>query len=213
MLLQPAETCGLDMSSYIDGTEIGELHIQIALSSPTTFVAVVLHAEFVHPHFHATCAASVVAHTNHHGFHLTERGVADDAHFVVRFVVIVCVIQLCVTCFACGFRLVTLMFQVGEDAEIDVEKVLLWPNGLAALGGVGVVVACGGELQRDFVFIIVVLVVATQSHEHTHLVVLQFGVTLQGVGVNEHLQVLVVAEVHVHGFVNGTCIACGKIRY
>ena len=105
------------------------------------------------------------------------------------------------------------MLQVGEDAEVDVEHVLFGPYGFTSLCGVGVIMPGRSECQRNLIFIIVALVVATHADEETHLIVLQFSVIFHRIGMNKHLQMLVVTEVHVHGFIDGTCISCGKVLH
>ena len=103
------------------------------------------------------------------------------------------------------------MLEVGEGAEVDVEHVLLGPYCLTSLCGVGVVMSWRGEGEGYLVFVVVALVVTTDSDEEAHLVVLQFRVTFHRIGMDEHLQVLVVAEVHVHGLIHRTGVACGKV--
>ena len=85
------------MPSQVYRTKIGHLYIKVSLGSPTTFFTVVLHTQFVHPHFDISRAAAIVAHTDHHGLHFAQRGVTDDAHFIVGVVAVVGIVKLCVT--------------------------------------------------------------------------------------------------------------------
>ena len=97
-----------------------------------------------------------------------------------------------------GAGLVAGLLQSGEDAEVDVEHVLLRPHGTAVIQVVLViVVAVGRELQGYHVLVVVVAVVAAQTDEDGQLVVAQRVVVDEVVGMDEHLQVLVLS--HVEG--------------
>ena len=208
-----AKSGSLHMACDIDRTQIGQLHIQVALCRPSALVGEILHTEFVDPHFHTTCTTSIVAYTNHHGLYFAQRRIADNTDFVVGAVLIVGIVNLCVTGCAFSFCLVAFMLQGCEGAEVNIEHVLLRPNSLTTLCSVGVIVTIGGEFERYFVFVIVALVVATNAEEKTHLIVLKFCVTLHCVGMDKHLQMLVVAQVFIEGLINGTSIACGKVLH
>ena len=89
-------------------------------------------------------------------------------------------------------RLVALLLQVGEDAERHVQHVLLRPYLLLVGSAVPYIFARFSHLQRNFILIVVVLIVTTQTQEHRQLIILQVGgVLLQGIGMGEHLDALV----------------------
>ena len=66
----------------------------------------------------------------------------------------------------------------------------------------------GCKLKGDFVLIIVVPVVAAKAHEHGKLVVGQVSsILLEGIGVDEHLNALVLAQVESGVLINGLGLA------
>ena len=103
------------------------------------------------------------------------------------------------------------MLGIGEEVEVDVNHVFFRPYCHTALRSVGVVSAFWRELQWHLIFVVVALVVASQSDECAHLVVLYALVAFECVGMDEHLQVLVLAEVEVHGLVHTASIARRKV--
>ena len=210
-LFQSTETSCFYMSCDVHATQVGQLHIHVALCCPSSFVVVALHTQFVHPHFYRTRASSVVSHTNHHGLDFAQRWITHHANLVVRSVFIVNGEKFCIAGFTAVTGFVALMLGIGEELEVDVNHVFFRPNCHTTLRGVGVVSAFWCEFQWHFVFVVVALVVATQADECTHLVVLQALVVFEGVGMNEHLQVLVLAEVEVHGLIHAASIARRKV--
>ena len=63
----------------------------------------------------------------------------------------------------------------------------------------------GSLVDRNLILVIVVLVVGTKTDEHAHLLVSnQVLLTLKGIGMDEHLQVLVTTKVDMHGLIYGT---------
>ena len=71
---------------------------------------------------------------------------------------------------------------------------------------------CGRELERNFVFVVVRLVVAAEAHEHGQLVVGERGgVLLEGVGVDEHLDALVLAQVERGVAIDGLRLAVAQV--
>ena len=212
-LFQSAEAVSLHVAGHVHAGKVAQLHVQVALGGPAAVVVVAFHAQLVHPHLHAVGLLAVVAHTDHHRLDLAQRWVTHHADLVVWAVIVVGGVEVGVAGGTLGAGFVALMLHGGEFLKVDVEHVLLWPHGLAALGGVGVVVAGRGQHQRNLIFIVVALVVGTHTQEHAHLVVLKLGVTFHRVGVDEHLQVLVLAKVVVQGFVNGTGVTGGEVLH
>ena len=100
---------------------------------------------------------------------------------------------------------VTGLLQIGQFREVDIEHVLLRPNGTTVVEVVFViVVAVGRQLQRDEIFVVVVAVVATETDEYCQLVILQRGVVVdEVVGVDEHLDMLIAAQVERRVTVDG----------
>ena len=86
---QATEALGGVAALHIDGAEVGELHIQVALRGPAALVAVFLQAQLVHPDFARLLRSAEVSHADNHRFHLAERRVAHNANFILRTVGVV----------------------------------------------------------------------------------------------------------------------------
>ena len=101
--------------------------------------------------------------------------------------------------------LVALFLQLGKHVERDVEHIGFRPYGTTVGGGIFAVVATVGRQRQGYlVFIVVVLVVATHADKHGELVVLQVGIVgNQMVGVDEHLHLLVLAQVETGVAIHG----------
>ena len=195
------------MTRDVHTTQVGQLHIHVALCSPTAFVVVTLHTKLVHPHFYGVGATSVVSHTNHHRLDFAQRWITHHANLVVWTAFVVHGEELGVACFATQTCLVAFMLDVGQCLEVDINHVLYRPNSLTALSGVGVVSTFWRDSQWHFVFVVIALVIRTQTEECAHLEVFQTLIAFESIGVDEHLQMLVLAEVEVHGLIYTTCIA------
>ena len=113
-LFQSAKSFTHIAALEIDRSEIRHLNIQVTLCRPTAFVVVFQQAKFIHPHLTRLHFARFVAHTNHHGLHLTQRRVTHHADFVVGFVGIVARINPIIRCLSLRFVFVSLSLQVGE---------------------------------------------------------------------------------------------------
>ena len=70
-VLQSSESLGGVSTGDVDGAEVRELHIEVALCSPSTFVVVFLETEFVDPHLSRLDLSCEVPHSDDHGFHLS----------------------------------------------------------------------------------------------------------------------------------------------
>ncbi len=88
-LFKSAESLGHHLSRKIDGTEVGQLHVERTGRGPSTLVVELEQPQFVYPYLARLHRRRYVAHTDHHRLHLAERRVADDAYLVVGFVVVV----------------------------------------------------------------------------------------------------------------------------
>ena len=74
--------------------------------------------------------------------------------------------------------------------------------------------ALGGETQGDEILVVVVLVVAAQTDEDSQLVVFQLGaVGHEVVGVDKHLQPLVLAKVDVDVLIDGLRLVLAQILH
>ena len=152
-----------------------------------------------------------VAHTYHHRLHLAQGGIAHHGHLVARTVAVVVGEGGGIGSGTLGLGLVAGLLQGSKYGEVDVEHVLFGPYGGAL--GIGIDLL-GRELQRYLIFIIVALVVAAEAHEDGELVVLQVGDILQeGVGVDEHLQTLVLAQVEGSLLVDRLRLAAAEVLH
>ena len=112
----------------------------------------------------------------------------------------------------CGAGLVAGLLQLGKHAEVDVEHVLLRPHGAAVFQIVLViVVTVGRKLQGYHVLVVVVAVVAAQTDEDSQLVVAQRIVVDEVVGVDKHLQVLVLPHIEGGIAVDGLRLAMRQV--
>ena len=205
-LLKATEACRLGMAAHVDATGIGELHVEGTLRCPATLVVEAREAQLVEPYLDVLGRARVVAHTDHHGLDLAHGGVTDDADAVLGVVLIELRVDAGLRYLGIGIALdVALALELGELGKVDVEHVVLGPHGLAAAGGVAVVVALWGDGEGDLVLVVVALVVGAEAHEDGHLAILDLGGGLHEVlGVDIHLHVLVLAQVEVGLVVHGT---------
>ena len=193
---QSAKALGDNLTRHIDSTHVGELDVQVARSSPATLVDDFLQAQLVDPHLTRLRRSRQVAHTYHHRLHLAQRRIAHDGNAIVGIAGIVVRELHGIAGRTQGTRLVAGLLELGEQRQVDVQHVLLRPYGTAVLEVVLIiVVTVRGQFQGDEVLIIVVAVVTAQTHEDCQLVVAQSFVVNEVVGMDEHLHVLVAAQV------------------
>ena len=208
------EAGGFDVSRQVDAAEVGELHVQGALRGPSAVVAVFLQAEFVDPDFDRFHLARVVAYADHDCLHLAQCRVAHDADLVVRLVCVVGGEKGGQVGVAEALFAVAGLLHVGEDGEVDVQHVFFRPHGAALVTRIGVIASFRGQLEGNFVFVEVVAVVRAEADEHAGLPVFRFGhVFGQGVGVDEHLQVLVLPHVEVGVLIHGAGVSRGQVAH
>ena len=195
----------------IERAHVGELHVEVALCGPSATIVILFESQFVHPHLARLDFASKVAHANHDGLHLAERGVAHDGHFVLGVLLVVGTEGGGVGSPTLGACQVSVFLQLCEGREWNVEHVLLGPHLPAVLRVVVVFAGCS-QRQGNLVFVVVVLIVIAQAHEECQLVALQMGgVYLEGVGVGKHLHALILAQILVGILIHGLGLAAGKI--
>ena len=96
-----------------------------------------------------------------------------------------------------SLSLITLLLEIGKDAESHIKHILLRPNQLAVGRHITVVIAARSRKgERNLIFIIVILIVTTQTDEDSQLPILQIcGILLQGIGMGKHLNTLILTEV------------------
>ena len=202
------------VSGQIDGTQVGELYIQGTLCGPTAIIAVFLQAKLVGPYFHRLGCTGIVTHADHDGLHLAQGRVTHDAYLVVRPVVVVDGEECGQVGIAEALLAVACLFHFGEHREVDVQHILFRPYGAALFGGISVVASGCRQLQGNFVFVEVVLVVRAEPDEDTGLIVFRFGYILgQRVGMDEHLEVFVLAHVQVGVLVHGAGVSRSQVTY
>ena len=161
---------------------------------------------------------AVVAHTDHDGGYLFQRRVSEHGDLVLRLVVGVVIDDVwdsvAYALVACAFGLVPGGLGVREHLERKIEHVLLWPYRFTVGGGVVVIQPRCGQMQRDLIFIVVIAQVGTETDEAGEVAVLQFGINaLQFLGMDEHLQVLVLPHVVARVLVHRPCVMRTEVRY
>ena len=109
--------------------------------------------------------------------------------------------------------LITLLLEIGKDAESHIKHILLRPNQPAVGRHITVVIAARSRKgERNLIFIIVILIVATQTDEDRQLPILQVGgILLQGIGMGKHLDTLILTEVESSILVYRLCLPTGQV--
>ena len=195
-ILQSTEALGDNLTRQVDGGHVRQLHVQRSRGCPTAAAHHIHQAQFVDPHLTRLDGTREVAHTNHHGLHLAQRGVTHDAHLVVGTVGIVVGIKHRVTARTDGACLVARLLQPREDRKVDVHHILLGPYSAAVVQVILVVViTVGGEFQRDDILVVVAGIIVTQANEDSQLVVTEIIVVDEVVGMYKHLHALIEAQV------------------
>ena len=200
------------MAREVHGGEVGKLEVERTACRPAAVVGKLLQAQFVGPYLNAARIARIVAHANHDGAHLAERGVAHHADLVGGAVGIVFRIKLRVGDQSERFLPVAVALGGGKDGEVYVEHIFLRPHDARTGIGVGIK-PVGGDFQGNFVFVEIILVVSAKAQEEAYLPVLHGRFAGEAVGVGEHLQVLVAAEVERCVLVDGACIVGGQLLH
>ena len=207
-ILQSAEAFRDVLALHVDRSHVGQLHIEVAVSCPAAGTVVFLQSQFIDPHLPAFLFSGEVAYADDHRFDLAQRRITHHRHFIVRMVGIVRLVRPCEGRRAKGACPVTLPLHIGEEGERDVEHVVFRPY-LLDIGDIvpAVFVAWCRELKRDLIFIVVALVVGAETDEDGELIVLQVrGVRLLGVGMDEHLDALVLAYVERRVLIHTLCL-------
>ena len=112
-VLQSAKASRSIASLNIDIAKVGQLHVEVALRSPTTRTVVVLKAQLVDPHLATLGACRIVAHADYHRLHIAKRRVAHDGDAVLRIVGVVSRVRTIVRRLSYCLRLVALALQSG----------------------------------------------------------------------------------------------------
>ena len=214
-VLQSTESLGNNFTREVHCADIRQLHVEGTRCCPTATIDDVLQAQLVDPHLTRLDASRQVAHTNHHGLDLAQRGVTHHADAVVGLVRIVVAIERGIAGGSQGAGLVAGFLHPGKDAEVDVEHVLQGPYGTTVVYIIFIIVAAvGRQLQGDDILVVVVLVVATHADKDGQLVVLQVGgIVDEVVGMDEHLEVLILAQVEDSIAVDGLRLASRQVLH
>ena len=142
---------------------------------------------------------SRIADTDHNGRYFFERRVTEHGNLVLRFIrsLVKDDIRNSVadTFVAGSFGFVPRYFGTREDLQREVEHVLFRPYFFAVEDIVVVIHARFGQMKWDLVFVVVVAQVRTEADETAQVAVFEFGIDGYLLGVDEHLQVLVLAHV------------------
>ena len=211
--LDASVACCLQSSCHVELRYIADAQCRVGHCCYAALLVELAHPEFVHPDLGTTFLMAVgVTHTDHDTLHALQRRITQHGYTVLRLTarLIVHHVGDSVTHVGCAgtFGFVTSHLGIGQYREREIEHVLRRPNLVTVLLAVVVVIACGREYQRNLVLVVVVLQVSTQADEARQVTILQVGIfSLQFLGVNKHLQMLVVTHVVGCVFVHGTCVA------
>ena len=147
------------MCIYAHRADVAQLDIHVSLGSPSSIIGEFLQTELIGPYLYALHRTSVVAYAYHDGFYFSQSGVTHDGYAVGGVVVIVFREQACHAGLSQAALCVACLLQSGEDIQVYVEHVFLWPNGSTSRWAVSVIDSLGRELQGHFVFVEVALVI------------------------------------------------------
>ena len=160
---------------------------------------------------------TVVADSNHDCFYILERRVTEHGDLVLRLARIVVVDDVrngvAHTCVTCPFGFVARCFGVGQHREREIKHVLFGPHFESVGLGVVVVEPFRRQHERNLVFVVVIAQVATHTDETGEVAV--FEVRIDGtqlLGMDEHLQVLVLTHVVAGILVHSACIVRAKVH-
>ena len=173
-LFQSAETGCFHVSGQIDATYIRELHIEIALCSPTTFFIEFSETQFVYPDFCRLDSTRIIANSDHQGLYLCQRRITNYTYFVSRLIRIVFGID-----FGIGYttiwnilQAIARLFCIGQHTEVDIQIIWLRPDGKATGSGASIIFSVGSECEWNFVFIIIATIVWTETDKYGEFTVL-----------------------------------------
>ena len=154
---------------------------------------------------------TVVAHSDHDGSHVLQRRVAEHGDLVLRLTrgVVVDDVRYRVahTLVAAPFSTVTGCLRVGQHLQRKVEHVVLRPYCCTVGGAIVVILSRRRQMQRNLIFVVVVAQVGTQTDEATQVAVLQLRINGGHLlGMDEHLQFLVLPQVVAGVLVHSACV-------
>ena len=106
------------------------------------------------------------------------------------------------------------MLDIREDTQVDIQHIAGRPDSLTTRSTVSIIMSLWSLVQRYFIFIVVVLVVGTEAQEYAHFLVGKHILfAFEGIGMCEHLEMLITTKVDVHSLVNRPRItACQTIH-
>ena len=192
------------------------MHIQRSRCSPAAIVDGILQAQLVDPHLTRLHTTGQVANTNHHSLYLTQRRITHHRDAVVGLVGVIVAEGLRVAGGTQSTGLVAGLLDLREDAEVDIKHVGRWPDSSTVVHIIFIIIAAVGcQLQGDDILVVVALVVATHADKDSQLVILQIAwlIINQMVGMHEHLQVLILAQVEDGIAIDGFRLAWREILH
>ena len=208
-LIHCAEAVCLAMEAHVDSGNVAHAQCHAGLRSPATFVVKVSDSELIGPDNTILGRASVIAHTNHDDAHIAQRWITLDGDSVIGVVGILLSEAYSVAHIRVASHLgrITGLLDCRQQVKVDVEHVVLGPHLVSVAGAVGVIASVWREVQRNLVFIVIVLDIRAQSQECRHIAIGQVsGVVDCSLGMQEHLQSLIDAQVITGVAVDATCI-------
>ena len=109
--------------------------------------------------------------------------------------------------------LITLLLEIGKDAESHIKHILLRPDQLTVGRHITIVIAAWSrEGEWNLIFIIVILIVTTQTDKDSQFSILQVCCILfQGIGMGKHLNTLILTKIESRILVYSLCFSTGQV--
>ena len=160
---------------------------------------------------------TVVTHTDHDGLDLFEGRVTQHRDLILRLVVRVIIDDVrdgVAHPFVTGsLGSVTGCLGIGERRKREIEHILLRPHFLSVNRGVVIIDTLRRETQRDLIFVVVIAQIGTETDEAGEVAVFKQRVDLfHLLRMDEHLQVLILADVVSGILVHGACIVRTEVH-
>ena len=216
-LIQRSETGSLDTSTRVDRTQIRERHAQVRVSRPTAILIEIGHTKLIDPDLTTLDLIRVVTHTDHDHLDLSQTWVTNDADRIAGIILVSLRIDLIETyaSFTLTSEPIALQLQVGPGLQLKVEHIFRRPD-LLLIGAVVRIIrnrAVRRQVHRDLILVVVVLIIGTHTDEDGQVAIRQaLGLIDRSLGMSEHLQTLVTAQVVRGRLINRPGITRRQIR-
>jgi len=172
-----------------------------------------LQTQLVNPNLNVRKLTGIIAHTNHYGVDFAQRRITYYAYFIIRAVAVVWGEHFWIWRCSLALAFIPLALERCEFSQINVKHILFRPYLPPWSCWVTVVLSLGRQFQRYFVLVKIALIVWAETYKKRSLVILERFVFKQSVGMNKHLDMLVLAKVKILVLIHSARITTGKVFY